>query len=213
MARRMGRKRQESLIALYCSKIPYSQDPRYRRASFKAGDSACYPPVTDALVNTAFSPFNLADWNIRQSPQKQMADTKGKAAEPVVVKAAPVAATKAKEAEPKKDNSLANLYEEAYYNFDPDVQIEEGFTARLELDIRNAGLNHQKRLVVAETPDYVNYLGTYYAPSDDKYKYLKRWLERKGLDAHFELSHSTLNFLASKKTLQVVVYFHPTTKK
>jgi hypothetical protein len=105
--------------------------------------------------------------------------------------------------------NLEVLFAEAYYKFDPDREFGEGFEENLKKQIETLGEMHQKTLVVAETPNYTNYLGLYYVPNEEKYKRLKKWLEDNGCsDVRYEPSHRSLNLLA-EKTLKIVVYFHP----
>lgn len=109
--------------------------------------------------------------------------------------------------EPKKEADLSKIYEEAYFSFVPDVQFGTGFEAALKENIAECGKNKTVDLVVFETPEYVNYMGVHYYPTESRIKDLKKWLIRNGLTAGYELSHSTLNVFAPKKTLKLKIYF------
>lgn len=109
---------------------------------------------------------------------------------------------------PEEGSDLSKIYEEAYFDFNPDTSFGEGFESKLKANIAECGKRKDKELVVCETIEYVNYGGLYYYPTQSMYKDMKKWLIRNGLVAEFELSHSTLNLFAAKKTLQLKVYFN-----
>jgi hypothetical protein len=115
---------------------------------------------------------------------------------------------KSEEIVPLEDTDLNTLFSEAYYSFDPAKELN--FDVRVfEEKVTECGKNKDKRLVVMETPNYVNVAGAVYWPTEQKYKGMLKWLQRRKLDATYELSHSSLNFWTGNKTLQIVVYFHP----